>query len=157
MGIRRWGALALGAAVLVLAGCAHLWAPPTPTVIFGPPVVQGERAEILVSVADIPQGAGALAVEFGGFTYPADKVADPVVEGIDGFVVLAQRFEAGQGGFVLASISGIEAGPVARITFRPLAPVAPGDFAVDATKVSLANEHNESVDFELAQPAYYAR
>ncbi|HIP98961.1 TPA: hypothetical protein EYH33_00225 [Candidatus Bipolaricaulota bacterium] len=157
MGIRRWGALGLGGAVLALAGCAHLWAPPSPTVIFAPPVVQGERAEILVSVADVPGGAGALAVEFGGFTYPAHKLADLEVEGIGGFVVLAQRFEAGQGGFVVASISGIEAGPVARITFRPLAPLDPADFAVDENRVSLADEHNKLVDFELSQPAYYAR
>jgi hypothetical protein len=157
MGIRRWGALAMGGAVLVLAGCAHLWAPPAPTVIFGPPVVQGERGELVVSVADIPQGAGALAVELGGLVYPADKLADLEVEGLNGFVVLAQRFEAGQGGFVLASISGIEAGPIARITFRALAPVDPGDFTVDGAKVSLADEHNEPVEFTLSRPAYYAR
>ncbi len=157
----RWGrVLVAGAAlVLLLAGCGHLWAPPAPAVIFGPPMVQGERGEIVVSVADLPKGAGALGVALGGITYPAAKMADVEVEGVAGYVVLAREFTGGQGGFVISTISsqGIASGPIAKITFRALGEIAPGEIALDEDKISLIDVDNAPLDFDLAQPAYYAR
>ena len=152
--------LMMGAALgFVLSGCGHLWTPPVPTVIFGPPMIQGERGEIVVSVADLPKGAGALGVTLGGIVYPTAKMADIEVEGVSGYVVLAQDFTGGQGGFVISTISsqGVASGPIAKITFRALEEIAPGELALDEDKISLIDVDNAPVDFDLTQPAYYAR
>ena len=156
----RWGGTTvLGALAFVLLGCAHLWAPKAPSLIFGPPTVQGERGEMVVSVADLPKGVGALGVTLGGITYPEAKMADIKVEGASGYVVLAQEFASGQGGFIISTISsqGISSGPIAVITFRALGEIAPGEIAYDGTKIALIDVDNELVDFDLAQPIYYAR
>lgn len=153
---RALGLLASGA-MLLLSGCAHLWAPPRPQLIFGPPVIQGEYGEIVVSVAHVPRGMGALAVAYGGISYPAAKMVEVEVEGMNGYTAFAQRFVSGQGGFVISSISGLEAGPVARIRFRALAPVSPGEISVDGSAIYMVDGDNKPVDFELSRPAYYAR
>ncbi len=156
----RWGGTTvLGALAFVLLGCAHLWAPKAPSLIFGPPTVQGERGEMVVSVADLPKGVGALGVTLGGITYPEAKMADIKVEGASGYVVLAQEFASGQGGFIISTISsqGISSGPIAVITFRVLDDITPGEIAFDETKIALIDVDNAPVDFDLSQPIYYAR
>jgi hypothetical protein len=147
------------AAALSLAGCGWLFSPPPPKLVFGPPVIQGEYGRITVSVVGLPKGMGALGVQFGGFSYPAAKMADVRIKGVNGYLVLAQEFSGGQGGFVVSTISsqGMDTGPVAVIEFRALAPVGAGEIALDETKISMVDVGSSPLDFELAQPVYYAR
>jgi hypothetical protein len=153
------GLLFLAAGALGLLGCAHLWQPPRPTVIFGPPVIEGDRGKIVVSVSNIPQdGLGAIAVEFGGLTYPADKMEGFSLEGLNGFEVLAWEFAGGQGGFVAASTAGLESGSVVAISFKAKEKVDASEIVIDKAKVSLASARNTLIeDFEVSMPSYYAR
>ena len=149
----------LVALVGVLAGCSHLWAPPKPTLIFGPPVVEGDHGKIVVSVADMPQdGVGAIGVAFGGISYPADKMGAFSVKGMNGFEVLAWDFHDGEGGFVAVSTTAMESGPIAVIEFEAEGAISPAEIGIDAAKISLASAHNTLIEgFEISRPAYYAR
>jgi len=149
-------------ALFWLFGCAHLWQPPNPkpAVIFGPPLIEGDVGKIVVSVAYIPsdEELGAMVVEFGGFKYPAAKMDKITVVGKSGFEALAWKFSNGEGGFVLASTTGIEAGPVAEIRFRAKGKVSPAEIQIDSTKISLASAQNTLIKgFDVTFPVYYAR
>ena len=155
--IFRLGVLVVLASVL--AGCSHLWAPPKPTLIFGPPVVEGDHGKIVVSVANMPRdGVGAIGVEFGGISYPAAKMGDFRVKGLNGFEVLAWDFHDGEGGFVAVSTTAMESGPIAVIEFEAEGAISPAEIGIDAAKISLASAHNTLIEgFEISRPAYYAR
>lgn len=157
---RLLGTVMLFGALLWLVGCAHLWQPPKPTtVVFGPPLIEGDVGKIVVSVANIPdKGLGAMAVKFGGFEYPADKMEGITVVGESGFEALAWKFSGGKGGFVLASSSGIKTGPVAEIRFRANGKVNPAEIHIDPGRISLASAENRLIEgVEVSLPAYYAR
>jgi len=143
----------------VLAGCSHLWAPPKLTLIFGPPVVEGDHGKIVVSVANMSRdGVGAIGVAFGGTSYPAAKMGGFRVKGLNGFEVLAWDFHDGEGGFVAASITAMESGPIAVIEFEAAGAVSPAEIGIDASKISLTSAHNTLIEgFGVSQPAYYAR
>ncbi len=157
--MRRGLSLAVILLAGTLVGCIRLWAPPAPALIFGPPVVEGEHGKIVVSVADMPQGGvGAIGVEFGGISYPADKMGDFRVKGLNGFEVLAWDFHDGEGGFVAVSTTAMISGPIAVIEFAAADEVSPAEIGLDDSKIGLASAHNTLIeDFELSRPAYYAR
>lgn len=157
---RLFATVMLFGALLWLFGCTHLWQQPlSPTVVFGPPLIEGDVGKIVVSVANIPDGGlGAMAVKLGGFEYPENKMDDITVVGESGFEALAWQFSGGEGGFVLASSSGIKAGPVAEIRFRANGKVNPADIHIDPGKISLCSAENTLVPgFEGRVSAYYAR
>ena len=143
----------------VLAGCSHLWAPPKPMLIFGPPVVEGDHGKIVVSVVNMSRdGVGAIAVAFGGISYPADKMGAFSVKGMNGFEVLAWDFHDGEGGFVAASTTAMESGPIAVIEFEAAGAISLAEIGIDDSKISLASARNTLIeDFEISRPAYYTR
>ena len=149
---------------VILGGCAYLWQPPSPApqVIFGSPVMEGDHGKIVVSVANMPQdGVGAIAVKYGGITYPADKMSDFKVEGRNGFKAIAWDFSNGKGGFVAVSTTAISSGPIAVITFKATRKINSSDIEIAKNitdLISLASAHNTLItDFKVYRPAYYAR
>jgi len=115
--------LALGL-VLGLTACMGGWFTQEhkATLIIGKPVVSGNRGEVVISVADMPnQGLASIAIDDQGITFNDIKAASIEATGLNGFTVLAQDFTttADKGRLVAANpTSGSVGGTVIKITFE---------------------------------------
>jgi len=159
---RRRNASAAGLmilSVLVLAGCFGPWfrSEPTPTLYLGEPVIDNGQGSLRISVADMPNGGlSGIHVALGGLLYDQEKVSNLAVEGLNGFVVLIRQFANGEGGFILANVSGIENGPILRLTFEAHGNVKYGDIQLLSNSVTLVDDALLLVE-GWNTPAYYAR
>ncbi|MFC2108037.1 hypothetical protein ACFLS5_01075, partial [Candidatus Bipolaricaulota bacterium] len=110
------------------------------------PVSVGGGYEVLISVADMPDG-GVAGIQLGTTALPAITFSNNVdgatitAEGLTGFRVTAQSYTAGAPveGYLIAVYGGapIEAGPVVKLSFE-----AAGDPTVtlDETRIWLTND-----------------
>ena len=90
------------AVVIGITACMNWFAgAPEPTLLLSPVVINGDRGEILLSVKNMPDGGlASLAVVLGGIEYgTSGKISNVSVEALAGFVVLAEQFDADDGGF----------------------------------------------------------
>jgi len=143
----------------VLAGCFGPWlrGEPTPALYLGEPAIVAGQGQLLISVASMPNGGLAgIQVDLGGLLFDEEKVSNLVVEGLNGFAVLIQQFVDGEGGFILANVSGIESGPILRLTFDVHGNVKYGDIQLLADSVTLVDDAFLLVE-DWSTPAYYAR
>ncbi|MFC2108136.1 hypothetical protein ACFLS5_01590 [Candidatus Bipolaricaulota bacterium] len=146
---RRAGSILLlvGLAVTLTACFGHWFTPPqTGTLIVGASVPKGGRYELLISVADMPDG-GVAGIELGTDTLPAIGFSNNVdgttivAEGLSGFRVTAQSYTAAAPieGSLIAVYGGapIEGGPVVKLSFE-----ATGDPTVtlDEAQIVLTND-----------------
>ena len=144
---RLGSVLLLVAVTLTLTACfGHWFTPPQlATLIVGPVVGINGRYEVLISVADMPDG-GVAGIQLGTVALPAIAfanvdVATIVAEGLSGFRVTAVDYTAGPParGCLVAVYGGtpIESGPVLKLTFD--AAGAPA-VTLDDTRIWLAND-----------------
>jgi len=116
------GLLVMGLAV-GLTACMSGWFTPQQiaTLIIGDPVAVGGKWEVILSVANMPDGGlASIAVDNLGFTYTNVDGSSVVATGLNGFVVLAQDFTTtpGKGRLTAANAAtGIEGGTIIKITF----------------------------------------
>jgi len=145
--------------VLILAGCFGPWfrSEPTPTLYLGEPVIDNGQGSLRIAVADMPNGGLAgIHVALGGLLYDQEKVSNLAVEGLNGFVALIQQFADGEGGFILTNVSGIESGPILRLTFEAHGNVKYGDIQLLADSITLVDDALLLIE-DWNTPAYYAR
>jgi len=115
--------LALGL-VLGLTACMGHWFTPkqAATLIIGKLVVSGNRGEVVISVANMPnQGLASIAIDDQGITFNDIDAASIDATGLNGFTVLASDFTttAGKGCLVAANpTSGSVGGTIVKITFE---------------------------------------
>jgi len=144
---RLGSVLLLVAVTLTLAACfGHWFTPPQlGTLIVGPVVGIDGRYEVLISVADMPDG-GVAGIQLGTVALPAIAfanvdVATIVAEGLSGFRVTAESYTVGDPakGCVIAVYGGapIVSGPVLRLSFE--AAGAPA-VTLDDTRIWLSND-----------------
>ena len=132
----------------------------TPTLLLGEVTIIGDRGEILLSAKDMPGGGlASLAVVLGGIAYKSDKVSDVSVEGLLGFIVVAQEFDSNDGGFLLAhSCSGLFDGVFAKIVFTATGNPTLADFTVTAADISMEDDSGNAIAFDLgAGFEFYAK
>ena len=131
---------------LTLTACFGPWLTPPQIgkVIVGPPVRDGARYEVLISVADILDG-GVAGIQFGTTIAPAIEFANVdaatiTAEGLSGFRVTAESYTSGPtvDGCLIAVCGGeaIVSGQVLKLSFE-----ATGDPAVtlDKARIELAS------------------
>jgi hypothetical protein len=147
-GAKRLGVLLVTASlVVVLSSCFGHWLTPpiVAKLIVGPVVGTNGRYEVLISVADMPDG-GVAGIQLGTVALPAIAfanvdVATIVAEGLSGFRVTAQSYTAGDPakGCVIAVYGGapIVSGSVLKLAFE--AAVAPA-VTLDDTRIWLTND-----------------
>lgn len=157
--VRTAVAIGIIASVLaILAGCFGPWFASTPAakLYVGEPMVSAGQGQLLISVADMSNGGVAgVHVALGGLLYDQEKLANLVVEGLNGFAVLIQQFVDGQGGFILADTSGVPSGPILRLTFEAHGNVRYGDVQLLADYITLVDDALLLVE-AWETPAYYA-
>jgi len=134
------------------------------TLIIGNPVAVGGRWEVILSVANMPDGGlASIAVDNLGFTYTNVDGNSVVATGLNGFLVLAQDFVTtpGKGRLTAANAAtGIEGGTIIKVTFT--ATGANLTFTiqqVDKGKVTLGSHQNTTIDTWTldTDKAYYAK
>lgn len=79
--------------ILGLTACMGHWFTPkqAATLIIGLPQVLGGKGEVLISVANMPQGGlASISINNLGITYTNITPASIVATGLNGFTVLAQ-------------------------------------------------------------------
>lgn len=141
------------------AGCTGPWfgAPVSTTLYLGEPDVTGQQGTLTLWVAGMPSGGtAAVHVRIGGLRYDGEKITDLAVEGCSDFVVTNSRFADGEGGFLMLNLSGVEAGPVARLTFTAHGNVKDGDVQLLADRITLVSDAYTFIT-DWKTPAYYAR
>jgi hypothetical protein len=149
--------------VLGLSACMGNWlgTPTAATLIIGDPVVSTGKGQVILSVADMTQeGLASLAVDLGGMTYPAAKVSNVVVTGMNGFTVLASQFVGGNGRLVIVNpTSGTVTGPVAKLEFDVTGTVTKTDFTFVKLNITLGSALNTLITtWDLGTgKAYYAK
>ena len=128
---KRFGSILLLVALsLILTACfGHWFTPPqTGKLIVGPPVRIATHYEVLISVADMPDG-GVAGVQLGTVALPAIEFANVnaatiVAEGSSGFEITAQGYSAAPPveGYLVAVYSGapIVAGPILKLSFEAM-------------------------------------
>jgi hypothetical protein len=134
------------AVTLTLTACmGHWFTPPQlAKLIVGPPVAKGGRYEVLISVADMPNG-GVAGIQLGTVALPAIEFANVDVstltaEGLSGFRVTAESYTAGPPakGSLMAVYGGVAvvSGQVLKLSFE-----ATGNPTVtlDETRIALAS------------------
>jgi hypothetical protein len=142
----------MGTAILVgLAACSGLFGTSAglPTLYVGGVEVRGHEGCVLVSVVDMPAG-GLAAIqlgEVGGWAIALGDIdpASVCVLGKNGFVVLAEAFDAA-GGAVIAATGrdGVMGGGILRFTFTVTGD-APS-FVVSKARARLASGDGEFVE-----------
>lgn len=127
---KRVGSILLlfGLAVALASCTGHWFTPPQlGNLIVGPPVPMGGRYEVLISVADMPDG-GLAGIQFGTDADPAIEFSNDVdvltivAEGLSGFRVTAQSYTAGPPaeGSLMAVYGGVAvvSGQVLKLSFE---------------------------------------
>ena len=153
------------ALILGLYACTGSWVNPgyRASLVIGAPVVTGTHGEVLISVAEMPEGGMAsLAVDLSGMSYDNLKIKDVAIKGLNGFIVLAREFNdsIGEGRFVIANPNaGSVGGPVAKLLFNVAGSLAPGDLLFDRGHITIGSHLNTLItDWELITgKAYYAK
>ena len=154
--------------ILALSACMGHWFTPkqVPTLIIGNPQIFGLKGEVIMSVANMPQGGlASIAIANLGITYNNLSIvpASITATGLNGFRVLAQDFitTPGKGRLVAANApSGLGSGTILKITFRVAGPGATfGVLPADKGKVTLGSDHNTlTTNWTLGMgKAYYAK
>ena len=160
------GAVLLGLAVCLTA-CMAGWFTPKQIValIIGDPVAKGSKWEVLISVANMPDG-GAAGIQFGtvgneAITFSNNVIAPRIAAtGLNGFTVTAENYVAGpppKGALIAANPgTGVVGGKILQLTFE-----ATGNptVTVDAAKVKLSSDNNNWITgWSLStDKAYYAK
>jgi len=132
--------LAVGV-VLALTACMGQWFTHEQgaTLIIGNVVMTGNCGEVIISVANMPDGGlSSVGVSDQGIAFGDIKAASIEVEGLNGFTVASSHFSAtaNKGCLVATNItSGSEAGTILKITFETNGPNP--TFTADKTKVSI--------------------
>ncbi|MFC2106002.1 hypothetical protein ACFLS0_04560 [Candidatus Bipolaricaulota bacterium] len=142
-----------------LVGCFGPWfeSTPVPKLYFGEPIIENGQGSVRISVSCMPNGGlAAIQVNLGGLLYDEEKLSNLVAEGLNGFVVLIQQFTDGEGGFILTNTTGVESGPILRLTFKAHGNVKCGDIQLLADSITLVDDALLLVD-DWDTPAYYAR
>ena len=140
--------LALGL-ILGLTACMGHWFTPkqAATLIIGKLMASGNRGEVVISVANMPnQGLASISINNLGITYTNITPASIVATGLNGFTVLAQDFTttANKGRLVAANpTSGSVGGTIIKITFEVTGANPAFGIAVgDKNKVDLGSALN---------------
>jgi hypothetical protein len=157
---RRWirGALIV-LILLASAGCTGPWlgVSVSSTLYLGEPEVAGPQSTLTIWVAGMPDGGvAAIHVQIDGLLYDPEKISALAVEGCSGFVVTNSQFADGEGGFLMVNLSGVEAGPVAKLTFTAHGNVKDGDVQLLADRITLVSDAYTFIT-DWKTPAYYAR
>ena len=161
---RRWTWLLLCAVgvglVLGLAACMELFSGAgTPTLILGEVRMIDGRGEILLSVKDMPDGGlASFAVHVTAIEYP-QSVTNVVVEGLNGFEVLAEQFadgNPGEGGFYVGHASaGLKAGEFAKLAFDVSGAVTLAEFDFIKSGISMGDDDNNLISPLEIKEAYH--
>ncbi|MFC2105803.1 hypothetical protein ACFLS0_03535 [Candidatus Bipolaricaulota bacterium] len=146
---RRAGSILLLVGLAVtLTACFGQWLTPllTGKLIVGSPVPVDGRYEVLISVADMPDG-GVAGIQLGTTTEPAITFSNNVdgatitAEGLSGFRVTAQSYTAGAPveGYLIAVYGGvaIESGQALRLSFEA---TGVPTVTLDETRIWLTND-----------------
>ena len=154
--------LLLGLAVTLTACFGQWFTPPlTGKLIVGAPVLVGGRYEVLISVADMPDG-GVAGIQLGtdtqlAITFTNVDATTIIAEGLSGFRVTAQSYAAGPPveGCLVAVYGGtpIEGGLVLKLSFEA---TGVPEVALIEARVVLANDLPAwIVGWDLATDAAY--
>jgi len=131
-----------------LAACMGGWFNPqvVATLIIGAPVAKGGGYEVLISVANMPDG-GLAGIQFGtagneALTFTNVDMATVVAVGVSGFWIGSQQYTAPDKGTLLAvnAATGVVGGTILTLTFQATA--ANPTVTVDKTKVTLLSHQN---------------
>jgi hypothetical protein len=142
-----------------LAGCMGPWfgGAVSTTVYLGEPEITGQQGTLTLWVAGMPDGGvAAIHVQIDGLVYDGERISGLAVEGCSDFVVTNSQFADGEGGFLMVNLSGVEAGPVARLTFTAHGNVKDGDVQLVADRITLVSDAYTFIT-DWKTPAYYAR
>jgi len=160
------GCLAVGL-VLGLTACMGHWfgQQQNPTLIIGKLALSGNRGEVLISVANMPnKGLASIAIDDSGITYTNIKASSIEATGLNGFTVLAQDFTTttGKGRLVAANpTSGSVGGTIIKVTFEVTGANPTFEIQVgDKGKVTLGSALNTLITtWDLSSNAadYYAK
>jgi hypothetical protein len=155
----RFAAGLMGTAVLAgLAACSGLFGTSAglPTLYVGGVEVRGREGCVLASVVDMP-GGGLGAIQLGKVGGEAIALSDidPAsveVEGVNGFVVLAEAFGPAGGAVIAANgADGVVGGDILRFTFTVTGD-APA-LVVTKARVVLASDEGEFVETWVVKTA----
>ena len=157
---RQWIRGGLGVLILVaVAGCMGPWfgASVSSILYLGAPEITGQQGSLTIWVAGmLDGGVAAIHVEIDGLLYDCERISALAVEGCSGFVVTDSQFTDGKGEFLMVNLSGVEAGPVARLVFTVHGNVKDGDVQLLADKITLVSDMFTFIT-DWKTPAYYAR
>ena len=159
--------LLLGVAI-GLTACMGGWFTPqlAATLIIGNPVAVGGNWEVILSVANMPDGGlSSMAVDVDGMTYNSAKISNIVATELNGFTVTASEFNdaTGKGRFVIANAAtGVVGGTILKLAFDAHAAVTSadlGDARFDETKITLGSALNTQITTwtKGTAKAYYAK
>ena len=152
--------LALGL-ILGLTACMGGWFThqQNATLIIGQPAISGNRGEVLISVANMPnQGLASIAIDAQGIATANIDPTSVQVEGLNGFTLLASEFVGTHGCLAAAnSTSGSAGGTILKISFEVTA--ANPTLTLDKTKVSIGSALNTLITaWDLnTDTSYYAK
>jgi len=146
-----------------LTACMGGWFNPqvVATLIIGAPVAKGGGYEVLISVANMPDG-GLAGIQFGtagneALTFTDVNIASVVASGKNGFTVTAQQYTAPDKGTLIAvnPATGVDGGTILTLTFQATNPTV----TVDKTKVTLLSHQNTWITTWALEKtkAYYAK
>jgi len=159
------GSLLLLVVGIGLTACMGGWFNPqlVATLIIGNAVAKGGNYEVLISVANMPDG-GLSGIQFGtvgneALTFTNVNMATVVAVGVSGFWVGPQQYTAPGKGTLLAvnPATGVVGGTILKLTFQATA--ANPTVTVDKAKVTLLSHQNTWITtWDLdTDKAYYAK
>ena len=151
-----------------LTACMGGWFNPqvVATLIIGAPVAKGGGYEVLISVANMPDG-GLAGIQFGtagneALTFSNNVITATIAAvGLSGFSVGAQNYIAGpppKGTLIAVNpATGVDGGTILTLTFQATA--ANPTVTVDKTKVTLLSHQNTWITTWALEKtkAYYAK
>ena len=158
--------LALGL-ILGLTACMGQWFTPkqVATLIIGKLMAAGNRGEVVISVANMPNG-GLAGIRIGkvgdeGITFTNIDASSIIATGLNGFTVQAQDFATNAGKGCLLAVkpaTGSVGGPILKITFE-VTGANPTLTIPDASKVELSSDLNTLITTWTlgTDKAYYAK
>ena len=119
--------------------------------IVGPLTISSNRGEIVLSVANMPNGGlASVAVEFGGLAYDVDRISNVRIEALSGFKVATSSVEDGEAAFLLCNpCAGLRMGEFVRLTFDTTGDVILNDFAFRKMDIELGDDLYDTIAFRL--------